>query len=119
MTARSGSDPTPYDDRLQRILNASPAFHQVGCIVRATHERWDGTGYPDGLAGEQIPLPARVIAVCDAYSAITAERPYQASRAPAEAVAELRRCAGTHFDPAVVDAFARVHIELMAFAAAG
>lgn len=87
----------------QRILGAAPALRPVGAIVRSTHENWDGTGYPDGLAGEAIPLPARIIAACDAYSAITSDRPYRAARTPDEAVAELRRCAQKQFDPEVVE----------------
>jgi diguanylate cyclase (GGDEF)-like protein len=86
----------------QRILSAAPALRPVAAIVRSTHENWDGTGYPDGLAGEAIPLAARIIAVCDAYSAITSKRPYREARSPAEAVAELRRCAGGQFDEQVV-----------------
>jgi diguanylate cyclase (GGDEF)-like protein len=73
-------------------------------LVRAAHERWDGTGYPDGLAGEQIPLGARVLFACDCYDAMTTERPYRAALSAADAQAELRRVAGTQLDPAVVDA---------------
>ncbi|MFL5959515.1 MAG: HD domain-containing phosphohydrolase [Gaiellaceae bacterium] len=87
----------------QRILNAAPALRPIGVIVRSTHENWDGTGYPDRLAGDAIPLAGRIIAVCDAYSAITSERPYRAARTSEEAVAELRRCAGRQFDAQVVD----------------
>jgi two-component system, cell cycle response regulator len=87
----------------QRILGAAPALRPVGSIVRSTHENWDGTGYPDGLAGEAIPLAARIIAACDAYSAMTSDRPYRAARTSAEAVAELRRCAGRQFDRQIVD----------------
>jgi diguanylate cyclase (GGDEF)-like protein len=87
----------------QRILGAAPALRPVGAIVRSTHENWDGTGYPDGLAGEAIPLAARIIAVCDAYSAMTSDRPYRNARTPEEAVAELRRCSGQQFDRQVVD----------------
>jgi HD-GYP domain-containing protein (c-di-GMP phosphodiesterase class II) len=72
-------------------------------IVRSTHENWDGSGYPDGLAGEAIPPAARIIAACDAYSAITSDRPYRAARTPKEAIAELRRCAGLQFDRRVVE----------------
>jgi len=86
----------------ERILRASPALRNVGAIVRSTHERWDGTGYPDGLAGEEIPLPARIIATCDAYDAMTSTRPYRAALTPQEALAELMRFAGTQFDPTVV-----------------
>ncbi|HZQ66207.1 MAG TPA: HD domain-containing phosphohydrolase [Gaiellaceae bacterium] len=89
----------------ERILSASPALLDVGRIVRATHERWDGGGYPDGASGLGIPLAARIIAVCDAYSAMTSARPYRAPVEPAAAVAELWRCAGTQFDPEVVAVF--------------
>ena len=73
--------------------------------VRHHHERYDGCGYPDGLAGEAIPLPARIIAVADAFDAITTARPYRPPRPSREAFADLLRCAGTQFDPAVLDAF--------------
>jgi two-component system cell cycle response regulator len=92
----------------QRILSAAPALRPVGVIVRSTHENWDGSGYPDGVAGEAIPLAARIIAACDAYSAITSDRPYRAARTPEEAVAELRRCAGLQFDPQVVEVLCTV-----------
>ena len=78
----------------------------VGRIVRSCHEDWDGTGYPDGLVAADIPLVARIVRVCDAFSAMTTDRPYRKARSAAEAVAELRRCSGTDFDPAVVDALA-------------
>jgi diguanylate cyclase (GGDEF)-like protein len=89
----------------QRILNAAPSLSGVAAIVRASHERWDGTGYPDGLSGEEIPLGARLIAVCDAYHAMISERSYQPARSLDEALAELQRNAGTQFDPAVVAGF--------------
>jgi HD-GYP domain-containing protein (c-di-GMP phosphodiesterase class II) len=73
-------------------------------LVRAAHERWDGTGYPDGLAGEQIPLGARILFACDCYGAMKAERPYRAARDEADARDELRRVAGTQLDPLVVEA---------------
>jgi HD-GYP domain-containing protein (c-di-GMP phosphodiesterase class II) len=69
------------------------------------HERWDGSGYPDKLRGEQIPLGARIIFVADAFDAMTSERVYRKPLSDRDAVAELERCAGTQFDPAVVDAF--------------
>ncbi|MFL6028740.1 MAG: HD-GYP domain-containing protein [Gaiellaceae bacterium] len=78
----------------------------VGRIVRSCHEDWDGTGYPDGLAGEDIPLVARIVRCCDAYSAMTTDRPYRKARPAHDAVAELWRCSGTDFDPAVVAALA-------------
>jgi HD-GYP domain-containing protein (c-di-GMP phosphodiesterase class II) len=81
---------------------------QVGRIVRSCHERWDGAGYPDGLSGHLIPVEARIIYVCDAFSAMTTERAYRAARSDVEAVAELSACSGTQFDPRVVDAFIAV-----------
>ncbi|HEV7461162.1 MAG TPA: diguanylate cyclase [Solirubrobacteraceae bacterium] len=92
----------------QRICEAAPSLSDVGAIVRSCHERWDGTGYPDGLAGEDVPEAARIIAVCDAYDAMVSKRPYQVARSNEDALAELRRCAGGQFDPAVVDAFCAV-----------
>jgi len=77
----------------------------VAPLIRAHQERWDGTGYPDNLKGEEIPLGARILAVVDAYSAIIDERPYKPARSHEEAVEELKRCAGTQFDPRVVEAF--------------
>ena len=76
---------------------------EIGHIVRSCHERWDGAGYPDGLQGETIPLIARIVCCTDAYSAMTTNRPYRAARTAAEALDELRRCAGSHFDPRVVE----------------
>jgi two-component system cell cycle response regulator len=93
----------------QRILAGSPALREVARIVRSTHERWDGRGYCDGLAGTAIPLPARIIAVCDAYVAMTSDRPYRQAMRPETALAELRRCSGSQFDPEVVTAFCRLH----------
>jgi diguanylate cyclase (GGDEF)-like protein len=92
----------------ERILAAAPAMAGVARLVRATHERVDGTGYPDGLLGEQIPLPSRIIAVCATYEAMRSERPHRRAADHDEALAELARCAGTQFDPQVVQAFLRV-----------
>jgi HD-GYP domain-containing protein (c-di-GMP phosphodiesterase class II) len=80
------------------------AFAHLAPAVRASHERWDGGGYPDGLAGEEIPLAARIIAACDTYDAIVTDRPYRAARKPAEAHAELERVAGSQLDPGVATA---------------
>jgi two-component system cell cycle response regulator len=80
-------------------------LEEIAAIVRSSHERWDGLGYPDGLAGEDIPLGARALAVCDAYTAMREERPYGRVLDHGEALAELERCAGTQFDAAVVYAF--------------
>ena len=88
----------------ERILNADPVMQPVARLVRASHERWDGTGYPDGLAGTAIPLGARIIAACDALDAMTSDRCYQSGRTLPDALAELRRCAGTQFDPDIVTA---------------
>ena len=81
---------------------------EVGRIVRSCHERWDGGGYPDALAGEEIPLAGRIVCCCDAYSAMTTDRPYRRATSSEAALEELRACSGTHFDPRVVEALARV-----------
>jgi diguanylate cyclase (GGDEF)-like protein len=92
----------------QRIISAAPALAQVGKLVRSSHERFDGTGYPDGKAGDEIPLGARIIAVCDAYDAMIGPRPYRLGMSEEVAIAEIRRCAGEQFDPAIVDVFCDV-----------
>jgi two-component system cell cycle response regulator len=97
----------------ERIIGAAPALAPAARLVRSTHERFDGSGYPDGLAGDQIPLGARIIAVCDAFTAMTSSRPYAAQRTLSEAIAELRQCAGSQFDPAVVDLFSEMVVELV------
>jgi diguanylate cyclase (GGDEF)-like protein len=89
----------------ERILGAAPALLPVAKLVRASHEHFDGSGYPDGLAGEAIPLGARIVAVCDAFDAMTMSRPYRDAMSIDDALAEIRACAGTQFDPTVVDAF--------------
>jgi diguanylate cyclase (GGDEF)-like protein len=89
----------------ERILSAAPSLAVVARLVRSTHERYDGGGYPDGLAGDDIPLIARIVAVCDAYDAMVTRRVYRAARSRSEAIAELRHCSGTQFDPVVVEAF--------------
>ena len=86
-----------------RILNATPAMRRVATLVRSTHERWDGHGYPDGLVGEKTSLGARIVSICDAFDAMTSDRPYQGRRTRTEAMAELRACAGTQFDPELVE----------------
>jgi len=92
----------------ERILSAAPALVPVARIVRSTHERFDGTGYPDQLSGDAIPLGARIILVCDAFDAMTSDRPYSDPLPPEAAVAELRACSGSQFDPQVVTAFCEV-----------
>jgi HD-GYP domain-containing protein (c-di-GMP phosphodiesterase class II) len=86
------------------LVGRIDAFAHLAPAVRASHERWDGGGYPDGLAGEQIPLAARIIAACDTYDAIVTDRPYRAARSPREACEELRRVAGAQLDAEVVQA---------------
>jgi len=107
--------PTPLDDAEwtfmrnhtligERVLNAAPALRPIAELVRSTHERYDGTGYPDGLKGERIPLLSRIVFACDAYLAMIASRPYAPSMSKTDARAELSRCAGSQFDPRVIDA---------------
>ena len=91
----------------ERILMAAPSLRPVARLVRSSHERWDGGGYPDGMADTEIPLGSRIVAVCDAYDAMTAERPYRSARSREDALAELQACAGSQFDPDVVAAFCR------------
>ena len=88
----------------ERILVAAPALSSVARIVRSSHERLDGAGYPDRLSGEEIPLGSRIVAVCDAYDAMVSDRPYRRAMPVEEALAELRRCAGAQFDARIVDA---------------
>ena len=90
----------------ERILRASPGLRGIATIVRSTHERWDGAGYPDGLSGAEIPLASRIIAACDAFTAMTSPRPYRQELTEEEALAELERHAETQFDPDVVAALA-------------
>jgi two-component system cell cycle response regulator len=88
----------------ERIL-ARTEPRAVSCLVRSSHERWDGSGYPDGLAGEEIPLGARIITICDAFDAMTHARPYRPARTPEQARAELHHGAGRRYDPALVAVF--------------
>jgi len=93
----------------QRLLDrVGGLMRDVGLIVRASHERWDGSGYPDGLAGEAIPIEARIVACCDSYNAMTTTRSYRRAMSVEAALEECRACAGTQFDPDVVEALLRV-----------
>ena len=92
----------------ERILAAAPALGRAAKLVRWTHERFDGRGYPDGLAGEDIPLASRIIAVCDAYDAMVSDRPYKNRMTAAAARSELELCAGRQFDPKVVEVFCAI-----------
>jgi HD-GYP domain-containing protein (c-di-GMP phosphodiesterase class II) len=112
--------PGPLDDEERALMNTHTVLGQemleraggllgdVGPLVRSCHEHWDGNGYPDGLAGEDIPLVARIVCTCDAWNAMTTDRSYRRALSLEDAAAELRKCAGTQFDPAVVDALVAV-----------
>jgi HD-GYP domain-containing protein (c-di-GMP phosphodiesterase class II) len=90
------------------LIERVPGLEPVATIVRFHHERWDGSGYPDGLRRDRIPVASRIVAVCDAYQAMTSARPYRPALPPAAAAHELRAGAGTQFDPALVDCFVQV-----------
>ena len=92
----------------ERILRAAPALAAVGPLIRSCREHFDGRGYPDGLAGEQIPLASRIVAIGDAFEAMTSPRPYRSAMSREGALEEIRACAGSQFDPMVVGAFERV-----------
>jgi diguanylate cyclase (GGDEF)-like protein len=92
----------------ERILTAAPSLGVAARLVRSSHEAWDGSGYPDRLTGAEIPLGARIIAVCDSFDAMLSARPYSPPYEVHDALAELRRCAGTQFDPRIVSVFEQV-----------
>jgi diguanylate cyclase (GGDEF)-like protein len=96
----------------ERIIAAAPALVEVGKLVRSSHERFDGTGYPDGLTGAAIPLGSRIIFICDAFDAISSDRSYQSAKSLTEALAEMRRCGGTQFDPEVLTTFCEIMLEV-------
>ena len=96
----------------EEMLNrVGGVLSEVGRIVRSSHEHYDGSGYPDGLAGEEIPIEARIVTCCDAFSAMTTTRSYRKAMPIEEAIAELRACAGTQFDPEVAAALEELAIE--------
>lgn len=92
----------------ERIVAAAPALRHIARIVRATHERWDGTGYPDHLSGRSIPIASRIIAAAEAYDAMTHDLPYRPRSSASATLAELKACAGTQFDPVVIGALLTV-----------
>jgi len=112
--------PGPLDDEERALMNTHTILGQemleraggllgdVGPLVRSCHEHWDGNGYPDRLAGEDIPLVARIVCTCDAWNAMRTDRPYRSALSLEDATAELRKCAGTQFDPQVCDALIAV-----------
>lgn len=91
-----------------RIASSVPDLKPITDFILKHHEWWDGRGYPMGLSGEDIPLPCRILAIADAYDAITSDRPYSNAMSQHEAVQELRRCAGTQFDPGLVEKFIQI-----------
>ena len=96
----------------ERIVAAAPALSRVAKLVRSSHERWDGAGYPDKKSGGEIPLEARIILVCDAFHAMTTDRPYRKRLSCEEACRRLGEGAGTQFDPDVVDVFLSLPLEV-------
>jgi two-component system cell cycle response regulator len=103
----------------ERIVSAAEALRPVGRVVRSSHERWDGAGYPDGLRGSEIPLGARIVLACDAWDAMTSDRAYRRAMSADDAANELRANAGTQFDPEVVAALLAVVFDNERLAAAG
>lgn len=104
---------------LRREERLAWGLTEVASLVRSSHERWDGEGYPDRLAGGGIPLGSRILAVADSFDAMTGDRPYSGPRTPGDALRELRDCAGTQFDPVVVEAFCAIWAARSAVEAAG
>jgi two-component system, cell cycle response regulator len=92
----------------QEMLERRPELLQIGPLVRSTHEWWDGTGYPDGLSGGEIPLPSRIVAICDAFDSMTKPRSYSHAMTIPAALRELQDCAGAQFDPGAVEVFCRL-----------
>jgi putative nucleotidyltransferase with HDIG domain len=113
LTPAEAAEMQTHTTRGAEYLSSIPQLHPIIPIVRNHHERWDGTGYPDRLAGEEIPLVARIVAVADAFDAITLDRPYQKGKPPEQAFAELERQAGRQFDPLCIQAFLAIRDEIL------
>jgi diguanylate cyclase (GGDEF)-like protein/putative nucleotidyltransferase with HDIG domain len=109
LTAGERKEMNRHPEVGDQILAPVRFLQPVRPIIRASHERWDGHGYPDGVAGEDIPLESRIVFVCDAFHAMTTDRPYRAALPEREAIRRLRLAAGTQFDPQVVEVFTRLH----------
>jgi two-component system, cell cycle response regulator len=92
----------------ERIVSAAPALAAAASIIRSSHERYDGTGYPDRLSADQIPIGSQIIFVCDAFDVMTSHRPYKDACEPKLAMAEIHRCSGSQFNPVVVEALEAV-----------
>jgi len=90
-----------------RIAMATPELADIAHLILKHHEKWDGTGYPFNLKGEEIPIECRILSIVDAFDAMTSDRPYRKSMPPEEALEEIRRCAGTHFDPEMAEIFVK------------
>ncbi len=105
---RSGCRSASIPTNGATIVAGFPQLEKYRAIVRSHHERVDGRGYPDGLLGSEIPYESRIIAVADAFHAMTVSRPYSRVRTPAQALAELMNCSGTQFEPEYVDAFVKM-----------
>ena len=105
LTAQEFNIIKKHPEKGEKILESIKQLKQIIPIIRYHHERYDGKGYPDGLAGEDIPLLARIVHVADSFDAMTADRPYRSALSKEQVIEELRRNAGTQFDPAVVDVF--------------
>ncbi len=105
LTAEEYLEVQEHSDIGSTLLERIPLLEQIAPLVRAVHERWDGAGYPDKLAGTEIPIEARIVAVCDAWHAMRYDRPYRKALSRAEALHELARCSASQFDPGVVRAF--------------
>jgi HD-GYP domain-containing protein (c-di-GMP phosphodiesterase class II) len=97
-----------HPEKGYRIARSSTDLAEIAELILKHHERWDGQGYPLGIAGREIPVECRVLAIANAYMAMINERPHQRAMSRAEALQELWRCAGTQFDPALVQAFVRI-----------